>query len=51
VSRSSVSRGGADAAQTVFDTTDGAIVLFGSAGSEVKENKVYARTRMVMGGE
>ncbi|GHJ83770.1 hypothetical protein NliqN6_0172 [Naganishia liquefaciens] len=34
---------------TVFDTTDGAIVLFGSAGSEVRENKVYARTRMVMG--
>ncbi|KAJ9091756.1 hypothetical protein QFC19_008966 [Naganishia cerealis] len=35
---------------TVFDTTDGAIVLFGSAGSQVMNNQVYARTRMVMGG-
>ncbi|KAL7423122.1 hypothetical protein Q5752_002421 [Cryptotrichosporon argae] len=35
---------------TVFDTTDGAIVLFGSAGSEVKENEIYSRTRVVLGG-
>ncbi|KAJ9120976.1 hypothetical protein QFC24_004956 [Naganishia onofrii] len=35
---------------TVFDTTDGAIVLFGSSGSQVSDNLVYARTRMVMGG-
>ncbi|KAJ9103736.1 hypothetical protein QFC21_002196 [Naganishia friedmannii] len=35
---------------TVFDTTDGAIVLFGSSGSQVNDNLVYARTRMVMGG-
>ncbi|TXT13540.1 hypothetical protein VHUM_00907 [Vanrija humicola] len=35
---------------TVFDTTDGAIVLFGSAGSEVRDNTVYSRTRVVLGG-
>ncbi|KAL1412889.1 hypothetical protein Q8F55_000638 [Vanrija albida] len=35
---------------TVFDTTDGAIVLFGSSGSEVRDNTVYSRTRVVLGG-
>ncbi|WWC88573.1 uncharacterized protein L201_003485 [Kwoniella dendrophila CBS 6074] len=34
----------------VYDTTDGAIVLFGSAGSEVRENHIYSRTRVVLGG-
>ncbi|CAK9781012.1 hypothetical protein CC85DRAFT_269460 [Cutaneotrichosporon oleaginosum] len=34
----------------VFDTTDGAIVIFGSAGSEVHSNHVYSRTRVVLGG-
>ncbi|BEJ14967.1 hypothetical protein CspHIS471_0407340 [Cutaneotrichosporon sp. HIS471] len=34
----------------VFDTTDGAIVIFGSAGSEVRSNKIYSRTRVVLGG-
>jgi hypothetical protein len=34
----------------VYDTTDGAIVLFGSAGSEVTENAIYSRTRIVLGG-
>ena len=37
--------------QVVFDTTDGAIVLFGSAGTEVRENDIYSRTRVVLGGE
>ena len=35
----------------VTDTTDGAIVIFGSAGSEVRENTVYSRTRVVLGGQ
>lgn len=34
----------------VFDTTDGAIVLFGSAGSTVRHNRVDAKTRVVLGG-
>ncbi|WVQ96691.1 hypothetical protein IAU59_003797 [Kwoniella sp. CBS 9459] len=34
----------------VYDTTDGAIVLFGSAGSEVRNNHIYSRTRVVLGG-
>ncbi|KAK8858564.1 hypothetical protein IAR55_002793 [Kwoniella newhampshirensis] len=34
----------------VYDATDGAIVLFGSAGSEVRNNHVYSRTRVVLGG-
>ncbi|GMK53839.1 hypothetical protein CspeluHIS016_0104250 [Cutaneotrichosporon spelunceum] len=34
----------------VFDRTDGAIVVFGSAGSEVHSNKIYSRTRVVLGG-
>ncbi|WVQ82978.1 hypothetical protein IAT38_005116 [Cryptococcus sp. DSM 104549] len=34
----------------VYDATDGAIVLFGSAGSEVKNNHIYARTRVILGG-
>ncbi|WVR06336.1 hypothetical protein IAU60_003367 [Kwoniella sp. DSM 27419] len=34
----------------VYDTTDGAIVLFGSAGSEVRNNHVYSRTRVILGG-
>ncbi|OXB37448.1 hypothetical protein LQV05_003528 [Cryptococcus neoformans] len=34
----------------VYDATDGAIVLFGSAGSTVKNNHVYARTRVILGG-
>lgn len=37
--------------QVVFDTTDGAIVLFGSAGTEVRDNDIYSRTRIVLGGE
>lgn len=37
--------------QTVYDSTDGAIVIFGSAGSEIKNNRVISRTRMIMGGE
>jgi hypothetical protein len=35
----------------VFDTTDGAIVVFGSAGSDVHSNHIYSRTRVVLGGE
>ncbi|EIW73699.1 hypothetical protein TREMEDRAFT_24408 [Tremella mesenterica DSM 1558] len=34
----------------VYDTTDGAIVLFGSAGTEVRYNEVFSRTRVVLGG-
>ncbi|WVN85033.1 uncharacterized protein L203_100174 [Cryptococcus depauperatus CBS 7841] len=34
----------------VYDTTDGAIVLFGSANSKVKHNHIYSRTRVVLGG-
>lgn len=34
----------------VFDATDGAIVLFGSAGSTVRNNRVDSRTRVVLGG-
>ncbi|ORY28451.1 pectin lyase fold/virulence factor [Naematelia encephala] len=34
----------------VYDATDGAIVLFGSAGTEVRNNQIYARTRVVLGG-
>lgn len=34
----------------MFDATDGAIVLFGSAGTEVRENHIYSRTRVVLGG-
>jgi hypothetical protein len=37
--------------QTVYDATDGAIVIFGSPGSEVKNNRVISRTRMIMGGK
>lgn len=33
----------------VYDTTDAAIVLFGSAGTDVRNNKVYSRTRVLMG--
>jgi hypothetical protein len=38
-------------AQIVTDTTDGGIVLFGSSGTEVRDNDVYARTRVILGGE
>ncbi|KAK4689550.1 hypothetical protein P7C73_g574, partial [Tremellales sp. Uapishka_1] len=34
----------------LFDTTDGAIVLFGSSGTEVRNNEIFSRTRMVSGG-
>ncbi|RSH89370.1 hypothetical protein EHS25_002482 [Saitozyma podzolica] len=34
----------------VTDTTDGGIVLFGSSGTEVRDNDVYARTRVILGG-
>ncbi|WRT67769.1 uncharacterized protein IL334_004742 [Kwoniella shivajii] len=34
----------------VYDTTDGAIVLFGSAGSDVRNNHIYSRTRVILGG-
>lgn len=33
----------------VYDTTDAAIVLFGSSGTDVRNNKVYSRTRVLMG--
>ena len=36
--------------QIVYDATDGAIVIFGSPGSEIKNNRVISRTRMIMGG-
>jgi len=36
--------------QIVTDATDGGIVLFGSAGSEVRENHVYSRARVNLGG-
>jgi hypothetical protein len=36
--------------QIVYDTTDGAIVLFGSAGSTVSNNQIFSRTRVVLGG-
>lgn len=39
-----------DAKQIVYDATDGAIVIFGSPGSEIKNNRVISRTRMIMGG-
>ncbi|KAL7409718.1 hypothetical protein BDY24DRAFT_402237 [Mrakia frigida] len=35
---------------TVYDTTDGAIVIFGSRGSVVQDNTIYSRTRTVLGG-
>lgn len=38
------------ARQTVYDTTDGAIVIFGSPGSKVRNNIVYSKTRTVLGG-
>ena len=38
------------ASQVVTDATDGAIVLFGSAGSEVRENQIFTRTRVLLGG-
>lgn len=34
----------------VYDATDGAIVIFGSPGSEIKNNRVISKTRMIMGG-
>jgi hypothetical protein len=34
----------------VTDATDGAIVLFGSAGTEVRENHIHSRTRVILGG-
>lgn len=34
----------------MFDTTDGAIVIFGSSGTQVRENTVSSRTRVVLGG-
>lgn len=34
----------------MFDTTDGAIVIFGSAGSTVQDNVVFSRARTVLGG-
>ncbi|KAG8966672.1 hypothetical protein FRC03_011507 [Tulasnella sp. 419] len=34
----------------VHDTTDAAIVIFGSAGSHVYGNRVYSRTREMLGG-
>jgi hypothetical protein len=43
-------RDGADI-QTIFDTTDGAIVIFGSAGSEVRNNHIFSRTRVILGGK
>jgi hypothetical protein len=36
--------------QIVYDTTDGAIVLFGSSGSTVTANQIFSRTRVVLGG-
>ena len=36
--------------QVIFDTTDAGIVLFGSAGSEVRDNYIYSKTRVVLGG-
>jgi hypothetical protein len=36
--------------QIVYDATDGAIVIFGSPGSEIKNNRVISKTRMIMGG-
>ena len=32
------------------DATDGAIVLFGSSGSEVNDNQIFTRTRVLLGG-
>ncbi|ODO05275.1 hypothetical protein L198_01967 [Cryptococcus wingfieldii CBS 7118] len=34
----------------VYDATDGAIVIFGSANSVVKNNHIYSRTRVILGG-
>lgn len=34
----------------MYDATDGAIVIFGSAGTTVQDNDVYARTRVILGG-
>lgn len=36
--------------QIVYDTTDGAIVLFGSSGSTITNNQIFSRTRVVLGG-
>jgi hypothetical protein len=37
--------------QMVTDATDGAIVLFGSAGSEIRNNHIHSRTRVILGGK
>ncbi|ORX40096.1 hypothetical protein BD324DRAFT_616239 [Kockovaella imperatae] len=34
----------------VTDATDGAIVIFGSSGSEIRDNQIFTRTRVLLGG-
>lgn len=42
---------GSTHAQIVTDATDGGIVIFGSAGSEIRDNHIYSRSRVNLGGE